>query len=111
MKQIILRDASGNTIFAGTRGELAGGIVGSVFTFIAVVFVLVRSYKISIKNQKAAALKIQKEREKEKKVIAKFKKKCTKLIKKHKYALAINRKKYLKKNQYGIEEDKGWSLP
>tara|TARA_B100000242_G_scaffold280663_1_gene240220 strand:+ start:69 stop:932 length:864 start_codon:yes stop_codon:yes gene_type:complete len=110
MNQVILRDASGNTIFAGTRAELAGGIAGSVFTFVAVVFVLVRSNKIRIKNAKIAAIKKEEKKKEEAKEIDKFKKKCKKLIKKHKYALAIDRKKYLKKNQYGVEEDKGWAL-
>ncbi len=110
MNQVILRDASGNPIFVGTRAELAGGIAGSVFTFVAVVFVLVRSNKIRIKNAKISALKKEEKKKKEAKEVDKFKKKCRKLIKKHKFALTIDRKKYLKKNQYGVEEDKGWAL-
>ena len=110
MKEVILRDASGNTIFAGTRGELAGTIFGSVAFFAAVVFVLVRTSKIRIKNAKIAAIKKEEKKKEEAKEIDKFKKKCKKLIKKHKYALAIDRKKLLKKNQYGVEEDKGWAL-
>ena len=66
--------------------------------------------KGKVKNLKIAAIKKEERKKEEAKEIDKFKKKCKKLIKKHKYALAIDRKKYFKKNQYGIEEDKGWSL-
>ena len=110
MKNIILRDTSGNIIYVGTRGELAGTIFVSVALFAAVVFVLVRTSKIRIKNAKIAAIKKEEKKKEEKKKKEKFKKKCKKLIKKHKYALAIDRKKLLKKNQYGVEEDKGWAL-
>ena len=110
MNKVIIRDASGNTIFVGTRGELAGTIVGSVTFFVLVIFALVRTSKIRIKNAKIAAIKKEEKKKAEKKKKDKFKKKCKKLIKKHKYALAIDRKKYLKKNQYGIEEDKGWGF-
>ena len=90
---VLLRDGNGNVIFAGTRGELAGGIAGSVFTFVAVVFVLVRSNKIRIKNAKIAAIKKEEKMKEEAKAIDEFKKQCRKLIKKHKYALTIDRKK------------------
>ena len=107
---VLLRDGNGNVIFAGTRAELAGGIAGSVTFFGLVVFALIRTYKLRIKNAKIAAIKKEEKKKEEKKKVDKFKKKCKKLIKKHKYALAIDRKKLLKKNQYGVEEDKGWAL-
>ena len=107
---VLLRDGNGNVIFAGTRAELAGGIAGSVTFFGLVVFALIRTNKLRIKNAKIAALKKEEKKKEEAKEVDKFKKKCRKLIKKHKYALTIDRKKYLKKNQYGVEEDKGWAL-
>ena len=107
---VLLRDGNGNVIFAGSRAETAGGIVGIVFIFFLFVFGLIRTNKLRIKNAKIAALKKEEKKKKEAKEVDKFKKKCRKLIKKHKYALTIDRKKYLKKNQYGVKEDKGWAL-
>ena len=105
---VLLRDANGNVIFAGSRAETAGGIVGIVFIFFLFVFGLIRTNKLRIKNLKIAAIKKEEKMKEEAKAIDEFKKQCRKLIKKHKYALTIDRKKYLTKNQYGIEEDTGW---
>ncbi len=110
MKQVTIQDSYGNTIYRGTRGDLAGIISVFVVFFFLIVYSLIRTNKLRIKNAKVAAVKKEEKKKKEKKELDKFKKKCKKLIKKHKYALAIDRKKYLKKNQYGVEEDKGWEL-
>ena len=57
MKQVTIQDSYGNTIFAGTRSELAGGIFGSLALFFLIVYSLIRTNKLRIKNAKAAAIK------------------------------------------------------